>query len=131
MKKAVASNLRFPGKVIVIQDQPNLPIKGNLLVISDTGNNRILLISIDEKYKCLEVIGSGGLGLVDGDFTEAMFHHPQGLCHVFRENKHYIYICDTKNHAIREINLNDREVLTVTGTGEKGKDRDGNLDPEI
>jgi len=30
------------------------------------------------------------------------------------------------NHAIREINLNKREVLTVVGTGEQGRDRDGN-----
>lgn len=76
MKKAIASNLRFPGKIIVIQEQPNLPMKGNLLVVADTGNNRVLLISIDEKYKCLEVIGSGGVGLVDGGFHDAMFHHP-------------------------------------------------------
>jgi hypothetical protein len=31
-------------------------------------------------------------------------------------------VCDTKNHAIREINLMEKEVLTVVGTGEKGKD---------
>ena len=53
------------------------------------------------------------------------------MCHVFWEGKHYVYVCDTKNHAIWEINLNDKEVLTVTGTGEKGKDREGNLDPEV
>jgi len=39
MKKSIASNLRFPGKIIVIQEQPNLPFKGNLLVVADTGNN--------------------------------------------------------------------------------------------
>jgi len=27
--------------------------------------------------------------------------------------------------------LTDEEVLTVTGTGEKGKDREGNFDPEV
>jgi len=27
--------------------------------------------------------------------------------------------------------LTDREVLTVTGTGEKGKDKEGNFDPEV
>lgn len=76
MKKALASNLRFPGKIIAIQDQPNLPFNGNLLVISDTGNNRILILSIDENYRCLQVIGNGGLGLVDGNYQESMFHHP-------------------------------------------------------
>ena len=42
-----------------------------------------------------------------------------------------MYLCDTKNHAIREINLTKLEVLTVIGTGEKGKDRSGNKEPEI
>lgn len=70
------------------------------------------------------------MGLVDGDFSEAQFHHPQGLCHVFREGNHFLYVCDTKNHAIREINLNSREVLTVVGTGEKGFDKEGNKSPE-
>lgn len=50
---------------------------------------------------------------------------------MFRESNHYLYICDTKNHSIREVNLTDREVLTVTGTGEKGKDKFGNLDPAV
>lgn len=35
------------------------------------------------------------------------------------------------NHAIREINLNKREVLTVVGTGEQGRDREGNKSPEV
>ena len=42
-----------------------------------------------------------------------------------------MYVCDTKNHAVREINLTTRDVLTVIGTGEKGKDKEGNKNPEI
>ena len=75
-------------------------------------------------------IGNGKIGLVDGDYTEAQFHHPQGMCHVFRENQHFIYLCDSKNHAIREINITTKEVLTVIGTGEKGFDKEGNKSPE-
>lgn len=41
-----------------------------------------------------------------------------------------MYLCDTKNHAIREINLESKEVLTVIGTGEKGNDKEGNKNPE-
>lgn len=37
-----------------------------------------------------------------------------------------MYLCDTKNHAIREINLKKKEVLTVIGTGDKGFDKEGN-----
>lgn len=42
-----------------------------------------------------------------------------------------MYVCDTKNHAIREINLSTREVVTVVGTGEKGFDKEGNKQPEV
>lgn len=46
MKKAMNSNLRFPGKIIVIQDQPNMPYEGNILMIADTGNNWVLIVEI-------------------------------------------------------------------------------------
>jgi len=80
--------------------------------------------------ECVHVVGNGKIGLVDGNFQEVQFHHPQGLCHVYREGMHFIYVCDTKNHAIREINLQKLEVLTVIGTGEKGFDKEGNKTPE-
>ena len=107
-----------------------MPYEGNILVISDTGNNRIVIVSADTN-QCLDVIGNGYIGLIDGGFNDASFHHPQGLCHVFREGQHFLYVCDTKNHAIREINMNTKEVLTVIGTGEKGRDKEGNKDPEV
>ena len=129
-KAALNSNLRFPGKVICIANQPGLPYDCNLMVISDTGNNRVILVNLDTN-ECLDVIGNGHIGLVDGQYNEAAFHHPQGLCHVYRENEHFVYVCDSKNHAIREINLNKKEVLTVIGTGEQGRDREGNKNPEV
>ena len=100
-----------------------------MIVISDSGNNRVLIINEETmKFECQ--VGNGKVGLVDGSYNEVQFHHPQGLCHVFREKQHFIYVCDTKNHAIREINLSKREVLTVIGTGEKGFDKEGNKSPE-
>ncbi len=90
-----------------------------------------MLIVSAETHECIDCIGNGYVGLVDGSFTEASFHHPQGSCHVFWEDEHFIYVCDTKNHAIWEINLNKKEVLTVIGTGEKGKDKEGNKEPEL
>ena len=50
---------------------------------------------------------------------------------MYREGNHFFYICDTKNHSIREINLTTKEVLTVIGTGEKGFDKEGNKSPEV
>ena len=100
-----------------------------MLVISDTGNNRIVLVDA-ETLKCIDVIGTGSIGLVDGCYQEACFHHPQGICHVYRDKQHFLYLCDTKNHAIREINLDSKEVLTVIGTGVKGNDKEGNKMPD-
>ena len=75
--------------------------------------------------KCVDVIGNpnGEIGLIDGRFQEACFHHPQGMCHVYRQGTHFLYVCDTENHAIREINLISKEVLTVLGTGQQGYDK--------
>jgi hypothetical protein len=109
--------------VICIENSEKLPY--NLIVISDTGNNRLVLIN-EETLECVDTIGNGKIGLVDGSYTEAQFHQPMGLCHVFRDGDDYLYLCDTKNHAIREINLRTKDVLTVIGTGEKGSDKEGN-----
>ena len=79
---AQRQNLRFPSKIIIIEKQKNLP--HNLMVISDTGNNRIVLIN-EETMECYGVVGNGRVGLVDGNFEEAQFHHPQGLCHIYRD----------------------------------------------
>lgn len=101
----------------------------NLIVVADTANNRVVLIN-EDTMEFEDQIGNGKIGLVDGQYNEAQFHHPQGMCHVFRENQHFIYLCDSKNHAIREINITTKDVLTVIGTGEKGFDKEGNKSPE-
>ena len=66
-----------------------MPYDCNVMVISDTGNNKIVLVNI-ETLECIDTIGNWYVGLVDGDFTEWSFHQPQGLCHVYRENEHYV-----------------------------------------
>ena len=45
------------------------------MVISDTGNNRLILVN-EETLQCIAVIGNGKVGLIDGSFEEASFHHP-------------------------------------------------------
>jgi type V secretory pathway adhesin AidA len=70
---ATNSNLKFPGKLLCIEKQKALD--HNLLIISDTGNNRIVLIN-EETLECIGTIGTGKVGLVDGNYDEASFHHP-------------------------------------------------------
>lgn len=70
---AMNSNLKYPGKILCIEKADGL--ENNLLVISDTGNNRLVIVD-EESYECLEVIGNGKQGLIDGSYEDAQFHHP-------------------------------------------------------
>ena len=107
------SELSFPGKVAVGP--------ASQLVISDTGHNRIILarlIKNENSASVEEVIGSGKVGSKDGAFDEATFNHPQGVCFA---DKKSIYVADTQNNRIRLIDLQNKTVSTVAGTGEQAK----------
>ncbi|XP_050314599.1 NHL repeat-containing protein 2 isoform X2 [Anthonomus grandis grandis] len=108
--------LLFPGKVAYFNSEHN----EQLLAISDTGNNRVLVT--DHTGLILHVIGGKKLGFKDGDFEDAEFNNPQGLTFA---NKNIIYLADTENHAIRRIDLENYRVETVAGTGHQGLDRIG------
>jgi len=47
----------------------------NLLVISDSANNRLIIVR-EDTLECQNVIGNGKVGLVDGAYSEVQFHHP-------------------------------------------------------
>jgi len=46
-----------------------------MIIISDTANNRLVVIN-EETMSCSDIIGNGKIGLVDGSYEEAQFHHP-------------------------------------------------------
>ena len=96
--------LRYPGKVLADG-------AGKRLFISDTGNNRIVVI--DFKGQHLATIGSGREGKIDGEYKSASFNRPQGLCLVGDT----LYVADTENHAIRAVDLKAQKVATAAGTG--------------
>jgi hypothetical protein len=41
-----------------------------LIIISDTGNNRLIIIN-EESMECIGVVGNSKVGLVDGGYKEA------------------------------------------------------------
>ena len=98
--------LSFPGKVLASEHG---------LFISDSNHNRIVWTDLDGKVRA--VIGSGGRGLKDGSADVATFYDPQG-CDLDWPN---LYVADTKNHAIRVVDLHSLEVRTLAGTGEQAK----------
>lgn len=101
------SLLSFPGKVLAHGETGNL-------FVADSNHNRIVVASLkDGEIK--EIVGSGGAGLVDGNFQTASFHHPQGMAF----DGKVLFVADTENHAIRKVDFGARNVATIVGTGEQ------------
>lgn len=99
--------LAFPGKVLADE-------AGSRLFVADSGHQRIVTCGLDGANPV--AIGSGQVGFIDGDYSEARFHSPEGLA----IDGDALYVADTKNHAIRRVDLRARRVTTIGGTGELG-----------
>lgn len=97
--------LAYPGKVLADPGEDRI-------FISDQNHNRIVVASL-VTGEVQDLIGSGELGFRDGSFEQAQFNHPQGLALVGDK----LYVADTENHAVRELDLTSREVSTLAGTG--------------
>ena len=100
--------LSFPGKVLADE-------QSDRLFIADSNHNRIVVTDLRGKLK--NVIGSGDRGLRDGNFEQAEFYDPQGMA--LRDDA--LYVADTKNHALREIDLANQNVKTIAGNGEQAR----------
>ena len=98
--------LSFPGKVLADS-------ASGRIFVSDSNHNRVLVLS--NEGEVLQIVGSGVGGLVDGPFNEAAFNDPQGL----ELAEDTLYVADTKNHAIRAVDLANQRVETIAGTGEQ------------
>ena len=109
-----ASGLAFPGKVLA---EPG----GKFVFISDSNHDRVIVA--DSRGNVLTVAGCGEKGRDDGPFTSARFSNPQGLAYDAASN--VLYVADTDNHLIRRLNLSEKMVETVCGTGEQVYDHRG------
>ncbi|MEO6589822.1 MAG: thioredoxin-like domain-containing protein [Pyrinomonadaceae bacterium] len=96
--------LAFPGKILA-------DTKLNRLFIADSNHNRIVVTDLNGKL--METIGSGEISKKDGDFQTAGFFKPQGMA-IDGEN---LYVADTDNQTIRKIDLKNKTVSTIAGTG--------------
>ena len=102
--KARSTPLRYPGKVLADE-------ASGRLFIADSNHNRIVVSSLNGEL--LDVIGSGALGRGDGDYATAEFNHPQGMA----LHGETLYVADTDNHLIRKVDLTEKKVTTIAGTG--------------
>ena len=98
--------LSFPGKVLAHE-------ASGRVFVSDSNHNRVLVLS--NEGEVLNVVGTGKGELVDGSFDQAGFNDPQGMDLAGDT----LYVADTKNHAIRAVDLANQRVETIAGTGEQ------------
>ncbi len=106
--------LRYPGKIAVDESSGRL-------WIADTGHHRI--VECDLAGRFLRAFGSGERGLVDGAAQQARFCAPEGLALSSDE----LLVADTRNHALRSIDLASGAVSTLVGDGAPGFERSGEL----
>lgn len=97
--------LWFPARIIVANDQ---------LYIANSGFNKITIT--DKSGKIQTTIGSGKEGFDDGSYDKATFNQPRGLALIGSK----LYIADTGNHALREVDLMAKKVTTLSGNGVRG-----------
>ena len=126
LAKIEKKELMFPSKIIEAKTEDNEPS----FWIADSGNNRVLKINL--KGEVLEAIGNGKKENTEGSFEETSFYEPHGLA--LSQNGEKLYIADTKNNVIKEADLINKTVKTISGTGEKSyyfgdKKWDENVNP--
>jgi thiol-disulfide isomerase/thioredoxin len=102
--------LAFPGKIVTDE-------KSNRLFIADSDHNRIVITRLDGTL--LETVGTGTHGADDGAFDRATFFRPQGMA----LDGETLYVADTENHLIRQIDLKSKTVTTIAGTGTQMRER--------
>ncbi len=98
--------LYFPGKVLA-------DANGNRLFIADSTHHRVVITDLAGKK--IAVAGTGKPGREDGPFDKASFADPQGLA----LKGELLYVADRKNHLIRVLDLKEKTVRAVAGTGEQ------------
>jgi len=73
------------------------------LIISDTGNNRVRMVSLTSPYMVSTVCGGAQMGHEDGKNANAKFRFPYGVA--ANSSGSMIYVTDNGNHAVREIDM--------------------------
>jgi YVTN family beta-propeller protein len=85
----------------------------NIMYIASAGNHQILKMNLQD-YKTERFAGSGKEQLTDGDdFKQVAFNQPSGLT----QFENFLYVADAEASAIRQIDLQKKEVRTIVGSG--------------
>ncbi len=80
----------------------------NYLWVADTYNHKIKRVNTRNGY-CETIIGNNISGYKDGEAKNSLFSEPSGLS----ATKSHLYIADTNNHCIRQVELDTMQVKTM------------------
>lgn len=114
---------RLAGRVLAYPGKIEADTAAESLFVADSSHDRVLVVDSDGRV--LQVIGSGEPGFSDGAVQEASFNKPQGMA----IDGDRLYVADAENHAIRLVDLRERTVRTIAGTGEQSLYRHQGGDP--
>ncbi|MDE1861152.1 MAG: hypothetical protein KGH72_05575, partial [Candidatus Micrarchaeota archaeon] len=93
--------------------QPSgISISGNDIFIADSEASAVRSISLKEKF--VSTLTGSGLfiyGDKDGDLGNSRMQHPLGI----DAHGDFLYVADTYNSAVKEINIRDKTVMTLVG----------------
>ncbi|MGH9467215.1 MAG: hypothetical protein ACRD1Y_07655 [Terriglobales bacterium] len=89
----------------------------NVLYLTDTGNGAIRKLDLSTDTVST-VAGTNQSGFANGPVASARFNHPFGILASADGTK--LYIADTGNNMVREIDLTTGQVSTVAGSGGLG-----------
>jgi DNA-binding beta-propeller fold protein YncE len=106
-----SGRLRFPGKIKPVPENG----AGIRWALADSGHHQIVML--DGEGKELRRVGNGAAGFTDGNTDVARFNGPQGLI----ASRDAVFVADTGNHALRRIDLASGTVITLAGTGHRGR----------
>ncbi|WP_291720053.1 thioredoxin-like domain-containing protein [Bernardetia sp.] len=85
----------------------------NTMYIASAGNHQILRMNL-QTNQVERFAGSGREQLTDGDdFKKVAFNQPSGLT----QAENFLYVADSEASAIRQIDLQKKEVRTLVGSG--------------
>jgi sugar lactone lactonase YvrE len=107
---AIYEMMRFPTAIVTSN-------RDQRMYVADTYNNRVLVLDADGFVS--DVIGTGTAGFRDGRYGACQLNKPQGLA--LDEATRKLYISDTHNHALREVDLATKEVITILGNGKRSE----------
>ena len=103
------------GPVASFDDPVGITTDGSSLYIADTYNNKIRVVGIASGLVST-LAGSGIEGDTDDTGALASFDSPAGIT----TDGTFLYVADTENNAIREINIASGVVTTFAGSGNAG-----------